>query len=75
MTLDVKYVVRSALENEHESWFPIEDFTIESLNKLAEEAKKNNVDIRIIAEHSHYFNGTVIEVQKNKSGQPPQEEI
>ena len=63
MTL-VKYVIQSALEDDHESWWPIDTFTIESLDELAEEARKNNVDIRIIAEHSNFFSGTVIEVQK-----------
>lgn len=64
MSIDINYVIQSALECEHESWFPIEDFTIKTLEKLSEEAKKNNIGIKIITEENPYYNGTVVEVKK-----------
>ena len=73
MFINVNYVIQSALKCEHESWFPIEDFTIKTLEKLSEEAKKNNIGIKIITEESPYFNGTVVEVKKlEKTNSIPQ---
>ena len=41
----------------------IEDFTIEDLNKLAEEARKNEIEIVIRAEDSNMYKGTLLELQ------------
>jgi len=45
--------------------YPLENFTIESLVELAEIAKKENIELRIKAEHSNFYQGITLEAQRN----------
>jgi len=43
---------------------PIEEFSIEDLLSLSEDASLNNVEVKIRTEHSGIYKGTLIHIEK-----------
>ena len=62
--MDVNQIVDEAIAVSYTICYPIEEFTIADLIKLSEEAYIKKVELRMKAEHSNFFNGTLIEVQR-----------
>ena len=62
--MDVKQIIDEAITVSYTICYQLEEFTIEDLIKLSEEANIKKVELRIKAEHSNFNNGTLIEVQR-----------
>lgn len=52
--------IKEALECVYIQSRPIEDFTIEQLDELAEKAKEKNLLVSISAEHSNLYQGVLV---------------
>ena len=62
--MDATIIIDGAIAVSYTICYPIEEFTIEDLIKLSEEAAIKKVELRIRAEHSNFFNGTLIAIQR-----------
>lgn len=66
--LKVEKIIKETLEVDYFKCYPIEDFTIEEIDVLSEYAGENDVIIFLRAEHSNYYQGTLVELLRKVGG-------
>ena len=64
INFDFDAIIKEANENEYAISFPIEDFTIEQLAEFAEKVWKKGIEIKIEANHSNFYQGTLVNIKK-----------